>query len=519
MKRAVPVSIILVLLGAMGTSCLCARPEPTPTVTPVPTTIPDVIVDGAITYQTIDGFGACGAFTAASHIHGSTGLSPDQQEAVLDLLFSPTTGAGLSIWRNEIGSSTTAAVGGPDDGDNVPSIEPIDPGGPNAPPKYSWDGADGDQVWLSQQAQSYGVTQFYATAWGAPAYMKTNNSLKFGGYLCGVPGQTCDSGDWRQHYADYLVQYLKYYQEAGIEVDYIGFQNEPDLSPEYTSMNWDAGQVRGDRGRIDMSTPQNIDFIKNYLGPTLARSGLSTQIACCDATSWPRTITYANGVLADPEARDYIGLITGHGYYATSAGMLGPDPVISAIDAGKPVWQSEAAIFDYWNPAWDGGNRESSGIHWAEVLWDSLVNTQVNAYFYWWGAKAYETDGTAANSPLIKIVEDTYEPSKRLWAFANYSRFIRPGATRIDASTGKSNLRVSAFENTDGSYAIALLNVGYGDETLTFSLQNVAPGDSAVPYLTNANNDTAQQPTIAISDDTFEADVPARSLVTFHIER
>ena len=38
--------------------------------------------------------------------------------------------------------------------------------------------------------------------------MKTNNSLKHGGYLCGIPGQTCDSGDWRQHYADYLPDYF-----------------------------------------------------------------------------------------------------------------------------------------------------------------------------------------------------------------------------------------------------------------------------------------------------------------------
>jgi O-glycosyl hydrolase len=197
--------------------------------------------------------------------------------------------------------------------------------------------------------------------------------------------------------------------------------------------------------------------------------------------------------------------------------MLGPNPVYSAIDAGKRVWQTEAAIFDTWNAAWDGGSSNSSGIHWAEVLWDSLVNAQVNAYFYWWGAKAYEAGGTTANSPLIKIVEDTYAPSKRLWAFANYSRFIRPGATRIDASTGKNDLRVSAFRNTDGSYAIVVLNMGHADETLTFALQNVTVGNSAVPYLTNETNDAAQQSSMTISDGIFVANVPARSLVTFHI--
>ena len=106
-----------------------------------------------------------------------------------------------------------------------------------------------------------------------------------------------------------------------------------------------------------------------------------------------------------------------------------------------------------------------------------------------------------------------------MWAFANYSRFIRPGATRIGASTGKSNLRASAFRNTDGSYAIVVLNVGRADETVTFSLQNVTVGNSAVPYLRNETNDTAQQPSITISDGTYIGDVPARSLVTSHIEK
>ncbi|RAS70819.1 hypothetical protein C8D87_1011120 [Lentzea atacamensis] len=41
--------------------------------------------------------------------------------------------------------------------------------------------------------------------------------------------------------------------------------------------------------------------------------------------------------------------------------------------------------------------------------------------------------------------------SKRLWAMANYSRFIRPNATRIGATTSDGNLLLSAFRNSDGS--------------------------------------------------------------------
>jgi O-glycosyl hydrolase len=490
------------------------RPAATETATPLP---PFVAIDGAITYQTVDGFGASGAFRSASEMHGSTGLSADQQKAILDLLFSTETGAGLSIWRNEIGSSTTASTGGADDGDNVASIEPTDPGGPDAAPAYIWDGSDGDQLWLSLQAQAYGVTQFYATAWGAPAYMKTNNSLKGGGFLCGVPGQECPSGDWRQHFADYLVQYLRYYKEAGIEIAYIGYQNEPDFAPQYTGMLWDVTPVTSERGQLDRATPQNIDFISNYLGPTLEKSGLTTRIACCDATDWVRTNLYADGILADPTTRGYVGMIAGHGYYTRLHGLLGSFVVTSAMDAGIPVWQTETADFGSWNAAWDEGNRGSTGLFWAEALWEALTTTQVNAYFYWWGAKAYESDAASANSPLIKIVADTFEPSKRLWAFAAYSRYVRPGATRIEANTNNEKLKTSAFVNEDGGTVIVVLNLAMTDQAVTFSLQNVTPASAVTPYLTNETSDMAAQPAVPLADGVFAANIPARSAVTYVI--
>ena len=46
--------------------------------------------------------------------------------------------------------------------------------------------------------------------------MKTNNNEANGGSLCGTPGATCSSGDWRQAYANYLLQYASYYAAAGV---------------------------------------------------------------------------------------------------------------------------------------------------------------------------------------------------------------------------------------------------------------------------------------------------------------
>ena len=58
----------------------------------------------------------------------------------------------------------------------------------------------------------YGVKTFYANAWSAPGFMKTNNRDSNGGGLCGIPGYTCASGDWRQAYANYLVKLIQLYE-------------------------------------------------------------------------------------------------------------------------------------------------------------------------------------------------------------------------------------------------------------------------------------------------------------------
>jgi hypothetical protein len=97
---------------------------------------------------------------------------------VLDLLLDRETGAGASIVRIGIGSSTDDVY------DHMKAIQPTDPGGPDAPPQYVWDGDDGAQVWFTKQAHRYGVRRFFADAWSAPGYMKTNGSDSNGGELC-----------------------------------------------------------------------------------------------------------------------------------------------------------------------------------------------------------------------------------------------------------------------------------------------------------------------------------------------
>lgn len=201
-----------------------------------------VRVDASKTYQTFDGMGFSEAFQRCKIIYGSDGLSPSNTEKVLDLLFSNTTGAGLTILRNGIGSSINNPY------DLMKSIAPTSPGSPGANMSYEWDGNDNGQVRLTKDAIARGVKTIYADAWSAPAYMKNNGNDSNGGSLCGVRGVNCTSGDWKPVYAEYLVQYLKYYKEEGIDIDHVGFLNEPDLKyVSLTGMGWDALKIKADR--------------------------------------------------------------------------------------------------------------------------------------------------------------------------------------------------------------------------------------------------------------------------------
>jgi O-glycosyl hydrolase len=197
------------ILAALGAKMVLAVPT-------LNTRATSVSVDVGTTYQTMDGFGFSQAFGRANDLYN---LPSTQRTYALYLLFSTTAGAGFSILRVRIGS------GGASD-----SIEPTAPANPTATPAYAWDGNDTNQVWVAQQAKTYGVSMFYADAWSAPGFMKTNDDQNNGCYLCGVTGETCSSGSWLQAYANFLMQYIKDYASVGVGITEVGFLNEPELT-------------------------------------------------------------------------------------------------------------------------------------------------------------------------------------------------------------------------------------------------------------------------------------------------
>jgi O-glycosyl hydrolase len=440
-------------------------------------------INGGQTFQTITGFGASEGFGEANSIMGG---SSAVQTAALNDLFSPTSGAGLTILRNEISA---------DSGD---TIEPNAPSSPTATPTYlplSSIGNDQDQLTLAQAIKAnYGVTNIFADAWSAPAFMKTNNSAINGGTPCGVTGATCSSGNWLQAYANYLKQYAADYSAAGVPLTYIGPENEANINnppPSYDGM---------------VISPAQTAQILDVLGPTMAASGLPTQVECCATEGWDFAQQYAQAIESDSTALADTAVFTSHGYTAP------PNSALSGWT--KPAWETEWSTFQSWDPAWDDGST-ASGLTWAQNIFAGLDQANLNAFLYWWGSSTPSENGD--NESLIQINGSNVATSGRLWAFAGWSDYVRPGAVRIGATTSDGNLTLDAFKNTNGTIAVVALNTGSSSDTVNFGLTGtgVANGATVKSWLTNSSNSNALQASTTVSGGAFTSTLPARSLVTF----
>jgi hypothetical protein len=76
---------------------------------------------------------------------------------------------------------------------------------------------------------------------------------------------------------------------------------------------------------------------------------------------------------------------------------------------------------------------------------------------------------------------------------------------------------LSAFKNTDGTVAIVALNTGSGADPITYSLSGTGTvnGATVTPYLTSSSASIAAQGATTVSNGSFSATIPARSLVTY----
>jgi len=252
---------------------------------------------------------------------------------------------------------------------------------------------------------------------------------------------------------------------------------------------------------------QAADFIK-VLHPTLRKNNLShVAIACCEATGWKAQAALTKDIVA-AGAEDLVGVFTGHTYSA---------PITSTQPTTRSkVWQTEASdLVGKWSTAWYTTGADGDGLVWAYHLHDGLTAGNVSAYLWWVATQDRETNGNN-NEKLVLVDKGDYEVSKRFWAFAQYSRHIRPGARRVDVASGGAaaakGLRPTAFVNADGSVVVVAINGNAAAAQL--SLAGVK-SKSARAFLTDTTHDMAVTP-VTVGADGVVTDIalPARAMLT-----
>ena len=128
-------------------------------------------------------------------------------------------------------------------------------------------------------------------------------------------------------------------------------------------------------------------------------------------------------------------IVATHAYDENPGDKVKPLPL--AKQHGKRIWMTEVSYFG------DNDPTIKDGLQWAKLMHDHLTVSEVNAWFYWWGA-CYKPNGESL-IPL-DVKNRTYSTTKRLFTFSNFSRFIRPGFVRLDCpSEPEPGVNVSAF--------------------------------------------------------------------------
>jgi glucosylceramidase len=120
---------------------------------------------------------------------------------------------------------------------------------------------------------------------------------------------------------------------------------------------------------------------------------------------------------------------------------------------------------------------------------------------------------------LVRLANNSFEVSRRLWAFAGYFRFARPGSVRVDAMSSAENLLVTAFENVNGTLAVPVINEAHFERRVEVRIEGWEAKSGVVSaYVADNEHNNTLVGRWRVNGTGFVASVKARSLTTFFLE-
>jgi len=211
-----------------------------------------------------------------------------------------------------------------------------------------------------------------------------------------------------------------------------------------------------------MLADQQRDLIAHYVGPALRKAGLNIGILAYDH-NWDHP-EYPEAILADPASAQYVLGSAFHCY----GGDVSAQGKVHDEYPDKGLWMTECS-----GGAWQKGNLLAiteklvieSTRQWAKavVLWGLALDDKNGPHA-----------GGCASCRAFVIVNRSTQPhsvtyTADYYAIGHASRFVHPGAVRIDSSElSQAGIENVAFKNTDGS--IILLALNNADTSQDFSV-------------------------------------------------
>jgi len=390
---------------------------------------PSIQIDTAQQFQTVDGFGytLTGGSAMLLHQMGAAGRA-----ALLQEFFGKNDNSiSVSYLRISIGASDLDPV--------VFSYDDLPAG--QTDPGLQHFSLSRDTLYLIPVLKEILAInpeiKIMGSPWSAPVWMKSNGS-SVGGNL---------KPQFYGVYALYFVKYIQAMQAAGIAIDAITPQNEP--------------QHGGNNPSMVMSAAQQADFIKNHLGPAFQAAGISTKIVIwdhnCDNPGYPIEI------LDDPAAKAYVHGSAFHLYAGDVSAM-------SQVHSAHP----DKAL--YFTEQWTGANGTFEGdLQWH--LKNVIIGTMRN-----WSRVALEWN--LASDPnyephtpggctlcLGAVTIDGSKATKNVgfYIVAQASKFVPPGSVRLGSNI-LGQLPNVAFRTPEGKNVLIALNESTAIQSFNISL-------------------------------------------------
>jgi glucosylceramidase len=404
-----------------------------------------VFVDPSKTFQTLLGIG--GALTDAS-AETFDNLPAARQQELLTAYFDPKAGLGYSLGRTNINSCDFSSD------------------------MYTYV-AEGDKELKSFDVEHDRrhripfVRQVLATAgkdltlfaspWSPPAWMKDNNNMLHGGSL---------KPEFYSAWANYYANFIEAYAKEKIPIWGITVQNEPMAIQTWESCVYTAQQER--------------DFVRDHLGPTLAARGLGDKkIIVWDHN---RTMMYqrAATILEDPAAAKYVWGVGFHWYVNDSFDN------VQLVHEAFP--ETHLMLTEGCHGPYDGSQLDQ--WRWGELYGKAMICDFNNGADGWtdWNVLLDDTGGPnhVSNFCFAPVIANRKSGDlhymNSFYYIGHFSKFIRPGAKRIVASSTVDNLLTTAFQNSDGSLAVVVMNEAALEHQFMLSLKGKVASASLPPH-------------------------------------